>query len=222
MARGAGPAPCSTAMMRHLVFVTHPNVVVDPDLPVPRWPLSARGRERMRLGLALPWVRSVSAVYCSTEQKALDGARILARHCALPVVAIEALGENDRSATGFLPPPVFEQMADRFFAEPAVSVRGWERAVDAQARIVQAVRSIVLADRSDGVIAIVSHGAVGTLLYCHLAGEPIDRRRDQPANGGGNYFGFTLSARQVDGWWRPIDPAPGSERGGPDPSALAP
>jgi hypothetical protein len=37
--------------------------------------------------------------------------------------------------------------------------------------------------------------AVGTLLYCHLAAEPIARRWDQPPNGGGNYYRFTLSPR---------------------------
>ena len=192
-------------MNRRLVFISHPNVVVDPDLPIPRWPLSERGRARMRQSLAQPWIPSIGAVYSSSEQKALDGALILAQHLKLPITTVEALGENDRSSTGFLPPAEFEQMADRFFAEPASSVRGWERACDAQARIVRAVLDIVLSDDSDGVIAIVSHGAVGTLLYCYLTGQPIDRRWDQPANGGGNCFGFTLAPDSVDGWWRAID-----------------
>ncbi len=195
-------------MTRRLVFITHPNVVVDPQLPVPRWPLSERGLGRMRAALSQPWVRSLTAVCCSGEQKAIDGAQILATHCGLPVVRVEELGENDRSSTGFLPPLAFEAMADQFFARPQDSVRGWERACDAQARIVRAVRGIVRTDRSDGVIAIVSHGAVGTLLYCHLTHQPIDRRWDQPANGGGNYFGFSLPDR-VEGWWQPIDPTPG-------------
>ena len=196
-------------MTRRLVFISHPNVVIDPDLPITHWPLSQLGRARMRQSLAQPWVASVCAIYSSCEQKALDGARILAQHLALPITTVEALGENDRSSTGYLPPAEFERLANRFFGEPASSVRGWERACDAQARIVGAVRGVVLSDRSDGVIAIVSHGAVGTLLYCHLTGQPIDRRWDQPANGGGNYFGFTLTPDSVDGWWRAIDGMPG-------------
>lgn len=36
--------------------------------------------------------------------------------------------ENDRSSTGFLPPEEFEVVADAFFAQPGVSVRGWETA----------------------------------------------------------------------------------------------
>lgn len=192
-------------MTRQLVFITHPDVQIDPAVPVPQWPLSERGLARMRAGLQQPWVRQVSAVYASTERKALDGAAILAAHRGLPVQAIAALGENDRSATGFLPPPAFEAMADAFFARPEDSVRGWERAVDAQARIVQAVQALALADTTGGLLAIVSHGAVGTLLYCHLAGVPIARQWDQPPNRNGNFYRFSLAPPAVQGGWQAID-----------------
>jgi broad specificity phosphatase PhoE len=96
-------------------------------------------------------------------------------------------------------------VADQFFASAETSVRGWERAIDAQSRMVHAVERIGNTDKTSGAIAIVSHGAVGTLLYCHLAGEPIDRRRDQPPNGGGNYYRFTVSPRAAHFWWRAID-----------------
>ena len=182
--------------------------MVSRDVPVPRWPLSELGKQRMRAGLRQPWIREVTSVYCSTEQKAIDGAEILATHLSLPVHQVEHLGENDRSATGFLPPDEFERVADEFFATPEKSVRGWERALDAQARIVRAVEQIALKDKTGGAIAIVSHGAVGTLLYCHLAGEAIARRWDQPPNSGGNYYRFTLSPRAAHGWWRPIDGDP--------------
>jgi broad specificity phosphatase PhoE len=173
---------------------------------VPRWSLSEIGRQRMRAGLRQPRVRDVTAIYCSTEQKAIDGAAILAEHLSLGFEQLAGLGENDRSATGFLPPDEFERVADEFFASPNASVRGWERAVDAQSRIVTAVESIVGKDKTGGAVAIVSHGAVGTLLYCHLAGKPISRRWDQPPNGGGNFFRFTLSPPSVHSWWQPIDP----------------
>ena len=70
--------------------------------------------------------------------------------------------ENDRSATGYLPGPEFEATADRFFAEPQISVRGWERAIDAQARILGAVAE-TLARHPGGDLLLVGHGAVGTL-----------------------------------------------------------
>ncbi len=192
-------------MERRAFFITHPNVVVSREVPVPDWPLSDVGVRRMHSGLAQPWIGQVSAVYCSTERKARDAASLIAQHLKLPISQLKDLGENDRSSTGFLPPPEFERVADRFFADPDNSVRGWETARSAQARIVRAVGRIVESDDTKGCIAIVSHGAVGTLLYCHLARSEIHRRYDQPANAGGNYFSFPLSTSVPDHAWRQFD-----------------
>jgi hypothetical protein len=68
-----------------------------------------------------------------------------------------------------------------------------------------AVEAIAATERDASRVLIVAHGAVGTLLYCHLAGHTIDRRWDQPPNTGGNYFGFSLQPRGVSSWWQAID-----------------
>ncbi|HEX8375764.1 MAG TPA: histidine phosphatase family protein, partial [Geminicoccaceae bacterium] len=129
-------------------------------------------------------------------------AGLLAAAFGLPVGVHHGLGENDRSATGFLPPAEFERVADAFFAHPAASVRGWERAVDAQARVVAATDEILAACRDAGDVALVAHGGVGTLLLCHLLSEPISRARDQPAQG--HVFAFDVVTRRVLHAWRPI------------------
>lgn len=190
---------------RTLRFVTHPNVAIDPAVSITEWPLSARGRERMAACCALPWVAGLAALYASAERKALDGAEMLAAATGLPVLVRADLGENDRSATGYLPPAEFEATADRFFAEPTVSVRGWATAADEQRRIVTAIESVVATAPGGGDIAVVSHGAVGALLLAHLLGEPISRRLDQPGNGGGNLFAFDVASRRVLHGWQPID-----------------
>jgi len=151
-------------MPQTFYFISHPNVEVSRNVPVSQWPLSSFGRARMQMALCQPWLADVSAVYCSTEQKAIDGAGILAAHLSLGFIQARDLGENDRSVTGFLPPNEFESVANEFFARPNETVRGWETAAAAQARIVKAVSSIAESDKSSGPIAIVSHGAVGTLL----------------------------------------------------------
>jgi broad specificity phosphatase PhoE len=140
----------------------------------------------------------VAALWCSAERKAVEAAEILGEPRILP-----ALGENDRSATGYLPPDQFEAMADRFFAEPERSVDGWEPAAAAQARIVAAVDH-VLAHSPPGDVAIVAHGGVGTLLLCALRGVPITRALDQP--GQGHWFAFERVSRRVLGGWRRLEP----------------
>lgn len=191
--------------MKTVYFITHPEVVIDPAIPVPQWPLSLQGLARMRLLLRQPWVPQITAVYCSTEQKAIDGATLLAEYLALPVSHVAELGENDRSATGYLSASEFERVVDQFFASPAVSIRGWESAARAQQRIVRAVTAILAKDASSGSMAIVAHGGVGTLLLCALAGYPIDRRHEQPGTGGGNYYAFDAFSRVLRHEWRPID-----------------
>ena len=188
-------------------FMTHPDVVIDPMVPVAEWPLSARGRQRMGCVLAQPWAVGLRALWCSTERKARDGADILAGPLGLDVNELQELGENDRTATGYLAPMEFEAVADLFFAHPEQAVRGWERAADAQMRIVAAVERVLNGSMAcGGDVAIVSHGAVGALLLCHLLGRPIGREHDQPATKGGNYFAFGADTRRLCHGWRPIDP----------------
>jgi broad specificity phosphatase PhoE len=184
-------------------YITHPQVQIDANVPVPEWGLSEIGRARAVAMLEQPWVGSIRRIVSSAERKAIETAEILARHLGLAVEVREAMHENDRSATGFLPPPEFEAVADQFFANPHKSIRGWERAIDAQQRIVSEVEA-VLGAADSGDIAFVGHGGVGTLLLLSLSGREISREADQPA-GGGNYFAYDVGARRVVHGWRPID-----------------
>jgi broad specificity phosphatase PhoE len=172
-------------------FITHPDVVIDPSVSVPDWPLSEIGRARMRAVMTCNWASGVRRIFASGERKARDAAQLLAEGLGLGSYSVIAdLGENDRSATGFLAKDEFEMTVDAFFARPQESVRGCEPAADAQARIVSAVERVVSQAPAHGNIAVIGHGGTGTLLYCHLAGLPIDRRYDQPATNGGNWFAF--------------------------------
>ena len=195
-------------MSRRIYFITHPDVVIDPTIPVPQWPLSACGRSRMQCLLSRDWLRQLEAIYCSTEQKAIDGATILAEATGRPLHAVAELGENDRSATGYLPPAEFDATVDAFFARPHESIRGWERATAAQARIVKAVTDIARSAMGAGPLAVVSHGGVGTLLLCHLTGQPISRTAEQPGRAGGNYFLFHWPEGTLIHGWKPIDGEP--------------
>ncbi|MBW4709013.1 phosphoglycerate mutase family protein [Roseobacter sp. YSTF-M11] len=187
--------------MASLIFVSHPEVAVDAACPVTQWGLNETGHARARAFARSALLSDVTAIWSSEERKARDTAEHLAAYLDVPVQQDVCLGENDRTATGFLPPEVFERAADAFFANPETSFRGWERATDAQSRIVTAVRSIV-AGHGRGDLAIVSHGAVGTLLYCALSRLPISRVHDQP--GQGHYWSADLGNLVPRHPWRSI------------------
>ncbi len=190
-------------MTRQLVFLTHAEVVIDPQVPVPDWPLNDLGRERHAAFARSEIAKGITAVYSSDEQKARDGAEIFCQMHGMTPKSVKALGENDRSATGYLAQSEFDTVVDAFFAQPDASVRGWERARAAQARIVSAVQTIADLDDTDGDILIVAHGGVGTLLRCHLMGLSIARSVDQPL-GGGCYFitDVALVQKPANDWVR--------------------
>jgi broad specificity phosphatase PhoE len=168
--------------MPSVFFITHPDVVIKPSVPVRDWPLTECGRERMRSLVAAACVHKVRSIFASSERKADEGAQILADGSgSRDMWSFDELCENDRSATGYLP---------------------------AQARIICAIERILSQASGNGDLAIVGHGGTGTLLYCSLAGLPIDRRYDQPATNGGNWFAFDRASRRLlhDGW-RSIDAA---------------
>jgi broad specificity phosphatase PhoE len=193
-------------MTVHIRYLTHPQVKIEPDVPVPSWGLSDVGRIRTEALANAGWLSETTQIISSGERKAIETAAIIAGQLKVTVEVRDAMHENDRSTTGFLAPDEFETVADQFFAEPLVSIRGWERAIDAQLRIVREVER-VLARNRPGDVLFVGHGAVGTLLFCHYSGLAIDRAHDQPA-GGGHCFTLVKDGRRVLHPWRRMEDLP--------------
>lgn len=187
-----------------LIYLTHPQVRIDPAVPVPEWGLSEPGAARLNGLAGRPWLGHLSAIFSSTETKAMEAAAIIGRLAGLGFNALPDMGENDRSATGFLQPDEFEAAADRFFAHPGMSFRGWERAVDAQVRISAAVEKALAGAAAGANILFAGHGAVGTLLKCSLTGRRISRSEDQKP-GGGQVFAFDLAASRLACDWTQVE-----------------
>ena len=184
-------------------YLSHPQVNIDPAIPVPSWGLSPLGRARTEVFAKSGCLSDTAQIISSGEKKALETVDIIAEALNVQVEVREEMGENDRYSTGFLAPDKFEALADQFFAQPTVSVQGWERAIDAQSRIVREIEHVLSRDRP-GDMLFVGHGAVGTLLFCHYSGFAIDRTYDQSA-GSGHCFAFVKDGRQVLHPWRRME-----------------
>lgn len=186
---------------RIAIYLTHPEVEIDPATSVPDWGLSPTGAARVAaLAAALP--KRAVQVISSAERKALETAWPLARQFGTAVSVRPLMHENDRSSTGYLPEANFETQADAFFAEPHQSIGGWERAIDAQSRICSEVNKALNIHFNDRLL-FTGHGGVGTLLYCALADIPIDRRWDQ--KGGGHWFAFDPESLKSLSHWAPLE-----------------
>ncbi|MCT4655227.1 MAG: phosphoglycerate mutase family protein [Cohaesibacter sp.] len=188
-------------------YLTHPQVQIEPYIPVPQWELSDKGRSRIEAVVATDWLLGTTHIFSSDETKVLQTARPMAEGLRLPVTVRPDMGEIDRSSTGFLLPEHFEEMVRLFFFHPDQSIRGWESAKDAQLRIVGAFHQAIAEVKAKAVmgdVLLVGHGAVGTLLYCHLMGLPIDHRFSQP-EGGGNYLTMDWTEQRVLHSWLPME-----------------
>ena len=163
-----------------LIYLSHPEVEVDPELAVTDWTLSASGRVRLLAASARGWPVGIARIASSAERKARDTAALLGAG-VIPIRIHAGLGEVDRSATGYVPAAAHEALADRLFARPELSADGWETARAAQDRGLAALREALLP--GSGNLLVVGHGGIGTLIRCALAGLPIDRRHDQPRQG---------------------------------------
>jgi broad specificity phosphatase PhoE len=193
-------------MTTHIRYLTHPQVKIEPAVPVPSWGLSDVGKTRTEALANAGWLLETTQIISSGERKAIETAEIIAGVLSVTVEVRDAMHENDRSTTGFLPSNEFEAVADQFFAQPLASIRGWERAIDAQLRIVREVERVLARNRS-GDVLFIGHGAGGTLLFRHYSGFAIDRAHDQPA-GGGHYFTLVKDGRRVLHPWRRMEDLP--------------
>lgn len=187
--------------MPRVIFATHPEVTIDPSTPVPQWGLSEQGRARMQAFVQSGNLSWVGRLWTSPERKARESAAIASQVLGLSPCQEKGLAEIDREAVGFVPEPRFGELRERFFAEPEASPDGWERAVDAQRRILAALARVEAeaADGHDGDALVIAHGGVGALALAAKLKEPIALHLDQPRQG--CWFAYDLADNRVLSEW---------------------
>lgn len=155
--------------MSKIFLITHPEVNIQPHEKIDEWTLSDIGIARAQSLSRELFLKKIDSIYTSTEPKAKTVAEMVTRELAMPLVEKECLVEIDRSSTGYLPFDEFMDTVRQFFSEPSKSVRGWETADDATHRIVACLDAIV-ENNTGEQIALIGHGALFTLLQCHIKG----------------------------------------------------
>lgn len=172
--------------MTKLIFITHPAVDIDPQVPIDKWHISKDGQKQIENLLKYPFWKEVDVIYSSQEGKALNAAQQIKGHFAnLKSPAAEGmfdLHEIDRSATGILPKEIYYKAIEEFYQNPDKSYKGWETANAAKERITKVVTQI-MEDNADKTVAIIGHGATGTLLACAVQKIEPSFAEDPHANG---------------------------------------
>jgi broad specificity phosphatase PhoE len=153
-----------------LYLVRHAEVVLLGDVAPQDWQLSSEGQRAARLlGDAPQWKR-LNLIASSPEAKAVATARPIATATALELRTEHALREVSRGATPLVTASEYERLVAAHFAAPCESVHGWERGIDATARIRECIDRLM----SEGgpAVCVVSHGLVLSHYLADLRGMP--------------------------------------------------
>jgi 2,3-bisphosphoglycerate-dependent phosphoglycerate mutase len=152
--------------MALVYLVRHAHVSPIEGQPAADWPLSERGRQQAEAIALLPFWKEVRAIYCSPESKAQATVAPAAARHGLAVTTVAALRELERPL-GLLPD--YQGAVAACFAQPEVSVGGFEPAGQVRRRMTEAI--FRFAEQQEGPIAIVSHGLSFSLFLAGLQGK---------------------------------------------------
>lgn len=189
-----------------LIFITPPETLAEPGRSGSERRLADRGRRRARSFARSAVAAEVSAIWCSPSRDAIETAAALSVQRNISLRTDARLAEAGPVPTVARNPlAVFDLALTALPLSVATLAPVQETAQEAQARVVAALRVRVAAHRG-GDLAIVSHGALGELLRCHLLGRPVGGMgADHPQEG--RYWTADLTGTGRPGMWRPLDAA---------------
>jgi broad specificity phosphatase PhoE len=143
-----------------LILIKHARPLVIPDMPAPRWTLSAAGRAACEpLARALASWR-LDVLLASEEPKATETALLTAERLGVPWRTAPGLHEHDREgAPFFADEAAFAAAVETLFAQPDARVYGRETASEALRRFSTALDA-ALTDHAGRSVAVVAHGTV--------------------------------------------------------------
>lgn len=156
-------------------------ILSDPREGVPRWGLTARGREQVRDSVrACAALDREAIIYSSDFARARDSAEVArALLGAGPVRLRAALRERWFGAWEGTTNANYEAVWARDREDPAHEERGVEAAVAVQARAWALVQALEERHR-DRALLLVAHGDALQLLATAFTGRPASEHRDVP------------------------------------------
>ena len=161
--------------MSNLLLIKHSEPAVDLELPPSKWQLSGRGKQRA--GLLGDYLADlgVSALYSSSEAKAVETADIIGAAIGLPVDVVHDLREHDRASTPVIDAEKWRSLVIEAIRKQDEQIYGAEPVSTARKRFGRAVERLMKPhERYDKTVAVVSHGTViSTFAAALLEIDPV-------------------------------------------------
>ena len=169
--------------MRKIYLIKHAAPLVHPGIPTDQWPISRGGKGKARELADQLATAEIVAVACSPEPKAEQTAQILASTLGVESQSFPGLHEHERRKVPVMATPEYISAMAQVFLHPDQLILGEETATQALQRFAGAYEQ-VLAQHSEGNLAIVSHGTVIALFIASISHEnafAIWRRMSLPS-----------------------------------------
>jgi len=148
-----------------LILVRHAAPLIEPGVPPPQWGLSPEGRADAEALAVRVAALKPQAICASTEPKAIETARLLARPLGLAIDTDPAFDEHRRGSWPFEPDAaVRDARMLRVLSDFGSSVDGAEVGAAAAARFAAGVEA-----RAARPLVIVSHGTILSLFLAWTA-----------------------------------------------------
>jgi 2,3-bisphosphoglycerate-dependent phosphoglycerate mutase len=159
---------------RTLILVRHSLPEMATGVPASSWRLSDEGRRRCEALAERLAGYHLARVVTSTEAKAVETGRIVARILDVPLEIATDLHEHERGVVeSLIDSDEFQAQVVSLLKHPGEMVFGLETADEAHRRFSQAVADVIERHTARN-LAIVTHGTVLSLYVTRVAGlEPV-------------------------------------------------
>ncbi len=155
--------------MLKLIYITHPQVIIDAKTPIDQWQLSKDGLEAVERLSQLQFWDDVNKIYSSKETKAFQVAEIISKKFNIAYEAYENFNELDRQSTGLLPINKYMEAVKFTYENFDTSYKGWETLESSYNRNTKQLTGIINGNKGKNIV-IIGHGSAGTLIKCFIKG----------------------------------------------------
>ncbi len=185
--------------MTKLIYITHPEVIINPAIAIDEWVLSPLGWDRVEKLLALKFWQEVEKVYTSSEPKAYMIGEKVSKKYGIELEKISDLREIDRSATGIISPlSDYMQVVQLSYENIKEMAKGWESISNVMLRNSNAVE--MLKTKYNGkTFVIIGHGCAGTTIKCHI--KKVNPTFQEDPQKTGCYFIANLDTNEIIQDW---------------------
>lgn len=186
-------------MKTTLIYITHPQVDLDPEIEISKCKISSEGWIAVDRLLKSNFWKGVKALYSSEETKAVQVAEKTSQTFGLRLRSLESLNELDRESTGLLPLEEYMDAVKFTYKNPEESFRGWETLQSSFERNTKTISNIMAGDTGK-TVAIIGHGSAGTLIKCFIKGVSPSFKEDPQKTG--CYFVADWDNKEIISDWQ--------------------